>query len=555
MLEALPGGHSARDVRLSRQPRGGAPREFVEYAVVPQLPLELPPDEIEANRDRWVREWTDIVVLEGSDPCPTLEVWRTATYTIPLAFSRSSSRIPCFRSWNAAFERTARFSARCPHGPDARRRLVHVCRQRRPPDSGRIGAHVLGRFAFRGGRRRRALVVVLRPRRSWRSRSSRAAGRARARMDRDPHRARFNVAVVALVSTFWASLDRRTSEVAATPECPRATSARSPSPARFIAARLDRLPLLHVVRGRADSRRPGLFDDRGRDLQPGCPHLRPARGRDPLRRPADLRRCGRITLKLEAFAAVGAGPRSERDVLRKPRTSRDGASSAEAWACSRCFSAYRSRWSAPLPSATDTASTRTAPRPPHLGTPRHTVGSGLELAPVRSRCDGHRGRHRRSRRLCGREQHRATRARRPAHAPARRLGRDARFGFADRVRSSADRLPRGSVDRSGRPGARRASSSSGSWRPHCERSTPARGRRDARRLADGCAARSTCPSWVGRWRWPPVSRSPSRSSSARPSFWLARTPRRYPSRSFASSDGPGRSTLHRRTRSPSCSWH
>jgi thiamine transport system substrate-binding protein len=40
----------------------GLPREFVEYAVVPRLPLELPPDEIEANRDRWVREWTDIVV-------------------------------------------------------------------------------------------------------------------------------------------------------------------------------------------------------------------------------------------------------------------------------------------------------------------------------------------------------------------------------------------------------------------------------------------------------------------------------------------------------------
>ena len=38
------------------------PREFVEYAVVSQRPLELPPDEIEANRDRWVREWTDIVV-------------------------------------------------------------------------------------------------------------------------------------------------------------------------------------------------------------------------------------------------------------------------------------------------------------------------------------------------------------------------------------------------------------------------------------------------------------------------------------------------------------
>lgn len=38
------------------------PREFVEYAVVPQRPLELPPDEIEANRDSWVREWTKIVV-------------------------------------------------------------------------------------------------------------------------------------------------------------------------------------------------------------------------------------------------------------------------------------------------------------------------------------------------------------------------------------------------------------------------------------------------------------------------------------------------------------
>jgi thiamine transport system substrate-binding protein len=38
------------------------PREFVEYAVVPQRPLDLPPDEIEANRDRWVKEWTAIVV-------------------------------------------------------------------------------------------------------------------------------------------------------------------------------------------------------------------------------------------------------------------------------------------------------------------------------------------------------------------------------------------------------------------------------------------------------------------------------------------------------------
>jgi thiamine transport system substrate-binding protein len=38
------------------------PREFVQYAVVVQRPLELPPDEIEANRESWVREWTDVVV-------------------------------------------------------------------------------------------------------------------------------------------------------------------------------------------------------------------------------------------------------------------------------------------------------------------------------------------------------------------------------------------------------------------------------------------------------------------------------------------------------------
>ena len=38
------------------------PPEFVKYAVVPTHPLELPPAEIEANRERWVDQWTDIVV-------------------------------------------------------------------------------------------------------------------------------------------------------------------------------------------------------------------------------------------------------------------------------------------------------------------------------------------------------------------------------------------------------------------------------------------------------------------------------------------------------------
>ena len=38
------------------------PPEFEQFAVVPSAPLELAPEEIEANRDDWVREWTDLVV-------------------------------------------------------------------------------------------------------------------------------------------------------------------------------------------------------------------------------------------------------------------------------------------------------------------------------------------------------------------------------------------------------------------------------------------------------------------------------------------------------------
>ena len=38
------------------------PPEFERYAVVPEQPLELSPEEIEENRERWVDEWTDIVV-------------------------------------------------------------------------------------------------------------------------------------------------------------------------------------------------------------------------------------------------------------------------------------------------------------------------------------------------------------------------------------------------------------------------------------------------------------------------------------------------------------
>jgi thiamine transport system substrate-binding protein len=38
------------------------PGEFERFAVVPGSPLDLPPEEIEENRERWVDEWTAIVV-------------------------------------------------------------------------------------------------------------------------------------------------------------------------------------------------------------------------------------------------------------------------------------------------------------------------------------------------------------------------------------------------------------------------------------------------------------------------------------------------------------
>jgi thiamine transport system substrate-binding protein len=38
------------------------PPAFERYAIVPEAPLELPPEEIDANRDEWIDEWTRIVI-------------------------------------------------------------------------------------------------------------------------------------------------------------------------------------------------------------------------------------------------------------------------------------------------------------------------------------------------------------------------------------------------------------------------------------------------------------------------------------------------------------
>lgn len=37
------------------------PSEFVEYTTLPDHPLTIDPDMIDANRERWIREWTEIV--------------------------------------------------------------------------------------------------------------------------------------------------------------------------------------------------------------------------------------------------------------------------------------------------------------------------------------------------------------------------------------------------------------------------------------------------------------------------------------------------------------
>jgi thiamine transport system substrate-binding protein len=38
------------------------PEPFAKHAIVPRDPLQLPAAQVDANRDRWVARWTEIVV-------------------------------------------------------------------------------------------------------------------------------------------------------------------------------------------------------------------------------------------------------------------------------------------------------------------------------------------------------------------------------------------------------------------------------------------------------------------------------------------------------------
>lgn len=43
-------------------PNAALPEAFIKYAQAPEQPASLTPDEIASNRDRWIQEWTDIVL-------------------------------------------------------------------------------------------------------------------------------------------------------------------------------------------------------------------------------------------------------------------------------------------------------------------------------------------------------------------------------------------------------------------------------------------------------------------------------------------------------------
>ena len=268
-------------------------------------------------------------------------MWRTVTYAVPLAFLALFFAFPLL----SILERGLRADGSLASpldvltGPLTRDVVWFTFWQALASTAltfviGLPTAYVIGRFAFRGRSVVRALVVVpfvlptvvvalaflaVLP-----------AGLERGWIAILIAHAFFNVAVVVLVvSTFWASLDRRVSEVAAT---------LGATPARTF--REVTLPLLAPSLAAAGSIVFLFsFTSFGIVLILGGPAYSTIEAEiyNQAVRIFDLRAAAIlsavqlicvglavwITLKLEAAVAVGAGPRSERDVLRKPGTSRE----------------------------------------------------------------------------------------------------------------------------------------------------------------------------------------------------------------------------------------
>ena len=265
----------------------------------PRIPLELPPSEIEANRDRLDRRVdANRAPLSGRG---FSGAQRTAFRSRSSRSSSSSRSPPIARARPPLGGRRSR--RRSTSSPTRVTREVVWFTVWQAIASTALtlavalpAAYVLGRFAFPGRALVRALVVVpfvlptvvvalaflaLLP-----------DGLERGWAAILVAHAFFNVAVVVrVVGTFWAGLDPRVSEAAATLGAGpwrRLREVTLPLLAPSLAAAAaDRVPLLlHVVRRRPDPRRPRLRDARGRDLQPGRPALRPAGRRDPLARAA-----------------------------------------------------------------------------------------------------------------------------------------------------------------------------------------------------------------------------------------------------------------------------
>ena len=61
-LRAVPGGDAREHVRAARARRDAAARGVPQVRRLAAEPLELPAEEIGSNRDRWIDEWTQVVL-------------------------------------------------------------------------------------------------------------------------------------------------------------------------------------------------------------------------------------------------------------------------------------------------------------------------------------------------------------------------------------------------------------------------------------------------------------------------------------------------------------
>ena len=231
-----------------------------------------------------------------------------------------------------------------------------------------------------------------------------------------------------------------------------------------------------------------------------------------------------VAMRLERRLAVRGQLRSERDVLRRPETRREKALVAGSLGALALFlglplAGVVERSLAIGPGhGLDAYRALTRPTSTLLVTPWEAIGNSIVYAAAATAIAlaGRRACRLRARGRTG-----EPRVRRPAHAPARRVGRDAGVRVRHRLRRGLARLPVRALDRAGRPGARRDPLRRAHRHTHAarDRRATARGGGAPRRRSPARASRDRpSRSPPARSRWRRASRSRSRSaSSARPS--------------------------------------